>query len=126
MIETITGQPLPPGAGGPGASAPDPRQSEDCLYLDVKAPRAVFDEGRKGLPVLVWIHGGGFTAGSKNEVNPAGLIGQGLRDGKRGFVYVGINYRLYVCFQVPATYLTEFPMANPRTQGLVRLPTPRT
>ena len=95
MIETITGQSLPPSDGSTGgAPAPDPRESEDCLYLDVKTPRAVFDQGVSGLPVVVWIHGGGFASGSKDGVNPAGLIAQGLRDGKPGFVYVGINYRL--------------------------------
>ncbi len=94
LIETITGQTLPASDPSAGAPAADPRESEDCLYLDVKTPRAVFDQGVSGLPVLVWIHGGGFTAGSKNEVDPSGLIAQGLRDGKSGFVYVGINYRL--------------------------------
>ncbi|KAK3317965.1 Carboxylesterase [Apodospora peruviana] len=93
MLEQLLG-PLPGGGGPGGPAGPDPRESEDCLYLNVKTPRAVFDQGRKNLPVLVWIHGGGFTAGSKDEVNPAGLIAQGMRDGKSGFVYVAINYRL--------------------------------
>ncbi|KAK5662492.1 hypothetical protein OQA88_8404 [Cercophora sp. LCS_1] len=93
MLETITGQPPPPG-GPPPVTLPDPRISEDCLYLDVKAPRAVLENNQRNLPVLVWIHGGGFTGGHKSADNPAGLIAQGLRDGKSGFVYVAINYRL--------------------------------
>lgn len=92
-IGEVTGTPPPSGGGGP-PPAPDPRQNEDCLYLDVKSPRAVFESGRKNLPVLVWIHGGGFAGGSKNGVDPTGLIAQGLRNGKTGFVYVGINYRV--------------------------------
>lgn len=95
MIETVTGQ-APPSGGGTGPPAADPRENEDCLYLDVKTPRAVFDQGVSGLPVVVWIHGGGFTSGFKEAVNPAGLIAQGFRDGKPGFVYVGINYRLSI------------------------------
>ncbi|KAK0612252.1 Alpha/Beta hydrolase protein [Immersiella caudata] len=90
-IEQVTGSAPPPPTGPP---PPDPRQNEDCLYLDVKSPRAVFENNRKNLPVLVWIHGGGFARGSKNGVDPTGLIAQGLRDGKTGFVYVGINYRV--------------------------------
>ena len=37
---------------------PDPRTSEDCLFLDVFVPKAVFNKGgpasKGGAPVLVW------------------------------------------------------------------------
>jgi hypothetical protein len=38
---------------------PDPRTSEDCLFLDVFVPKAVFSKavdanGKGGAPVLVW------------------------------------------------------------------------
>lgn len=95
MLEQLFG-PLPPGPP-PGPPPPvDPRETEDCLYLDVKAPKGVFDgpgPKLKNLPVLVWIHGGGFAGGSKDG-NPSGLIQQGFRDNKKGFVYVALNYRL--------------------------------
>ena len=38
----------------------DERSNEDCLYLNVFVPEA--ERGEK-LPVLVWIHGGGYTGG---------------------------------------------------------------
>lgn len=59
----------------------DPRTTEDCLFLDVLAPKAIFDNAGKGAgaPVLVWIYGGGYTEGSKSgSGNPAGLL---LRSG---------------------------------------------
>ena len=75
----------------------DPRESEDCLFLDVVVPKAILDErGRGGgAPVLVWIHSGGFVVGSKNaDGSPAGLIARSQDDSSRGVIYVALNYRL--------------------------------
>ena len=44
----------------------DPRTTEDCLFLDVVVPEKIFEEKatkKSGAPVLVWIYGGGYTAG---------------------------------------------------------------
>ena len=58
--------------------------SEDCLYLDVTAP-----EGADGkLPVMFWIHGGGNTAGHKNDYDFSRLASN------QDVVVVTINYRL--------------------------------
>ena len=37
--------------------------TEDCLVLSVSVPKSTFDK-QNPLPVMVWIHGGGFTQGS--------------------------------------------------------------
>lgn len=58
--------------------------SEDCLFLNVYAPKDV-----KNAPVLIYIHGGSFTGGSSNE----GHI-DGKEYAKRGIIFVAINYRL--------------------------------
>lgn len=65
-----------------GKSGP---MSEDCLYLNVWAPA----KADKPLPVMVWIHGGGFTIG-------AGSLAfyDGMQLAKQGVVLVTINYRL--------------------------------
>ena len=60
--------------------------SEDCLYLNVWTPRA--EPGAK-LPVMVWIHGGGFASGSGSS--PL-TLGDSLA--ARGVVVVTFNYRL--------------------------------
>lgn len=67
----------------------DAGPSEDCLYLNVYAP-AKATAGSK-LPVMVWIHGGGFAAGAGSEPRYAssGLV-------KRDVVLVTLNYRLGV------------------------------
>ncbi len=58
--------------------------SEDCLYLNVWTP-SNFKQGAK-LPVMVWIHGGGFTGGNGNT--------SGVGFAKRGVILVSMNYRL--------------------------------
>ena len=60
--------------------------SEDCLYLNIWAPRQVPAEK---LPVMVWIHGGGFNlgAGSWAETDGSSLA-------RHGVVLVTLNYRL--------------------------------
>lgn len=65
-----------------------PAPSEDCLYLNVWTPAK--SAGEK-LPVLVWIHGGGFVAGA-----PAEKLYHGEWLAKKGVVFVSIAYRLGV------------------------------
>ena len=60
--------------------------TEDCLSLNVYVPHQAQSQGR--LPVLVWIHGGGFTGGAGQDTDPRGFIQQA------GAIVVTINYRL--------------------------------
>ena len=57
---------------------------EERQVLDVYAPAAA-----KGLPVVFWIHGGGWQAGDKSDV---GVKPAMFTD--RGFVFVSTGYRL--------------------------------
>lgn len=61
-------------------------QSEDCLYLNVWTP-AKQDSER--LPVLVWIFGGAFVAGTTSMP-----VYDGSRLAEKGVVVVSIAYRL--------------------------------
>jgi para-nitrobenzyl esterase len=58
--------------------------SEDCLTLNVFAPADA-----KALPVMVWIHGGGFVNGSGTAA-----LYDGSALARQGVVVVTINYRL--------------------------------
>ena len=60
--------------------------SEDCLTVNVVAPATPTDEP---LPVLFFIHGGGYMLGSS-----ATPIYDGAALARRGCVYVSANYRL--------------------------------
>lgn len=54
-------------------------------------PHADFDPA----PVLIWIHGGGFTSGSKASTgDPAGIIARSNLNGNEGIIFISINYRL--------------------------------
>ena len=63
--------------------------SEDCLYLNVWTPASASAGAR--LPVMFWIYGGGFQAGSTSEPRQDG---EGLA--RKGVVVVSANYRLGV------------------------------
>jgi para-nitrobenzyl esterase len=61
-------------------------KTEDCLYLNVWTPAK---SGSTGLPVIVWIHGGGLRVGSGREP-----LFDGEDLAKKGLVVVTLNYRL--------------------------------
>ena len=59
--------------------------SEDCLYLDIKAPKS---KSENLLPVMFWIHGGGNTSGFKDIYDFTKMVK------KHNVIVVTINYRL--------------------------------
>lgn len=60
--------------------------SEDCLYLNIWTPAR---ESTEKLPVMVWIHGGGFLGGSGSDAQY-----DGAALARKGAVVVTLNYRL--------------------------------
>jgi len=70
----------------PSTEVPPGPFSEDCLYLNVSTP-TLRGGDKAGLPVLVWIHGGGLTVDAGRNYDPAKLAADGV-------VAVTINYRL--------------------------------
>ena len=76
--------------------------SEDCLYLDVYTPNL-----RMSLPVLVYIHGGGYTNGAA-ITNPSDILAL------HGVVVVVIQYRLG-----PFGFLTTGDSSAPGNFGML-------
>jgi para-nitrobenzyl esterase len=64
----------------------DAGPSEDCLQLNLWMPAT---PAAAPLPVMFWIHGGGFAAGASSEPRQ-----DGGNLSKRGVVVVSLNYRL--------------------------------
>jgi para-nitrobenzyl esterase len=75
------GPPPPPDA------PPAPAPSEDCLFLNVWRPTNASPTSK--LPVMVWIHGGGFVGGSGSSPFTAGT-----QFARQGVLLVSFNYRL--------------------------------
>ena len=77
---------IPESAGGTAG-----RLSEDCLYLNVWAPKtdAAKTDAAGKRPVMVWIHGGALVFGSGNVA-----LYDGSALAQRGAVVVTINYRM--------------------------------
>ncbi|WP_171167423.1 carboxylesterase/lipase family protein [Streptomyces sp. I05A-00742] len=92
--------PMRPWRGVRDAGAPGPRcaqadlatgaavGSEDCLHLNVTRPAGRAPGG--GRPVMVWLHGGAFVAGTAGDYKAGRLATRG------GAVVVTVNYRLGV------------------------------
>jgi para-nitrobenzyl esterase len=74
----------PPPNGDPGVG-PLP-MSEDCLTLNVWTPE---ERGGELLPVMLWIHGGGYNNGSGTAA-----LYDGAHLARRGVMVVTINYRV--------------------------------
>jgi para-nitrobenzyl esterase len=63
--------------------------SEDCLTLDIFRPHQKKNQNKQnGLPVMVWIHGGGLVTGNSFFYKPSPLALNG------NVVEVNVNYRL--------------------------------
>ncbi|MEV0115231.1 carboxylesterase family protein [Streptomyces sp. NPDC050844] len=63
----------------------NPSHTEDCLDLNVYAPDGA---DRRQRPVMVWLHGGGLTAGAGEDIVPDAFAR------RTGTVVVTVNYRL--------------------------------
>jgi len=82
--------PQPPSQQAPAST------NEDCLYLNVWRPNKSVAQP---LPVMVWIHGGGFTTGSAADLVPTSMDAlwyDGRPFAERDVVVVTLNYRLGV------------------------------
>ncbi|WP_155589740.1 carboxylesterase family protein, partial [Streptomyces cavernae] len=85
--EAVAYGPPPPQAGAFGMDRLTQDSGDDWLTLNVWAP-----EGASGLPVMVWIHGGGYVIGTSGVPDYDG----GRLAREHDVVVVTFNYRLGV------------------------------
>ncbi|KAJ7788398.1 esterase 1 [Mycena olivaceomarginata] len=65
--------------------------SEDCLTLNIYKPAKL--AATAALPVMAFIHGGGYIFGSSSSLNATAIVEQSITRGTP-IVYVSFNYRL--------------------------------
>ena len=82
---TKPGSPCPQLDGSTPGRPPKVVGNENCLFLNVTTPAA---RSSGPLPVMVWIHGGGFVQGAGSDYDPTRLTTQGK------VITVTLNYRL--------------------------------
>src|SRR5512133_2043223 len=79
------------GAGNAGDRSHRRRVPEDCVFLNIYLPpgKATSHRGDQASerPVMVWLHGGGFSSGQGSAYDPKPLV-------RENVVVVSINYRL--------------------------------
>ncbi|KZV76203.1 carotenoid ester lipase precursor [Peniophora sp. CONT] len=74
-----------------GANLPGLIDDEDCLTINVFTPSNATEESK--LPVLYYIYGGGFQAGTTAAYNGSSIVNRALQLNEP-VVYVSVNYRL--------------------------------
>ncbi len=63
--------------------------SEDCLFANIWTPASALHAREALLPVVVWIHGGGFFVGTANDP-----VWWGHQWAARGVVFISFEYRI--------------------------------
>ncbi|KAL5113981.1 hypothetical protein ACEQ8H_008127 [Pleosporales sp. CAS-2024a] len=85
---------------------PGQQQSEDCLTLNIWAPKK--SHASEPLPVMIWIHGGGFTSGG--AASPYKYGDRLAKD--QNVIVVALNYRLNI-FGYPNAAALDGRFLNP-------------
>ncbi|XP_075529768.1 acetylcholinesterase-like [Dermacentor variabilis] len=90
-LDATAGSTACPQVRFPGIGMEGLDDTEDCLHLNVWVPELA-GNNRSSRPVLIWIHGGGFTLGSANQANYSGAVLTAFAD----VLVVSMNYRLSI------------------------------
>ncbi|KAF6802845.1 carboxylesterase family protein [Colletotrichum sojae] len=82
-------------------------QDEDCLFLDIYVPATAFEKKTDHLPVVVWLYGGAYAFGSKDQFSPL-YTGQSMLEASDyGTIFVAGNYRLGAFGWLAGSYMQD-------------------
>ncbi|KAJ0311114.1 hypothetical protein COL5a_002465 [Colletotrichum fioriniae] len=89
------------------------KQGEDCLFLDLYVPKAAFESTKvKAMPVVVWLYGGAFAFGSKNQLGPLYTGRSIITASKYRTIFVAGNYRLGAFGWLSGDYMQKNAQTN--------------
>lgn len=71
------------------------RVDEISLKLDLHLPRQIDETASTALPLIIWVHGGAWRAGSRKSMPLEGLV-------RKGFAVASVDYRLTPVAPFPA------------------------
>lgn len=103
--------PNPPGGKHPIGEDPNGTQTEDCLFLDLYVPKSAL-EGGPPLPVVVWIYGGGYAFGSKDQEGSLYTGRALLRAAQYKTIFVTGNYRVGAYGWLAGHYMEQVGQPN--------------
>ncbi len=96
QAKEVKARAIQPRVGVGGNVSPEPT-SEDCLYLNILTPAT---KACEKLPVMLWIHGGGFQDGKSWDQ-------WGDNFARQGIVFVSITYRMNAMGYLALPELTQ-------------------
>lgn len=107
----------PPGGRNPiGDEAPNATEREDCLFLDLYVPKSAVSGGAPSpppsLPVVVWIYGGAYAFGSKDQEGPLYTGRALLRASRYRSIFVVGNYRVGAFGWLAGSYMEKVGQPN--------------
>jgi carboxylesterase type B len=104
----------PPVGGSPfeDAQKPPSAQTEDCLFLDIYVPKWAVERKEILLPVTVWIYGGGYAFGSKNQGGPFYTGKSALQASNYNSIFIAGNYRVGAFGWLAGDYMQQVGQPN--------------
>lgn len=87
-------------------------QTEDCLFLDIYVPSWVFDDFDDHLPVVVWIYGGGYAFGTKNQGGSFYTGYPSIRASNYNSIFIAGNYRVGAFGWLAGDYMQKAGLPN--------------
>lgn len=103
-----------PGGESPIVEPVNPHKlgSEDCLFLDIYVPVRAFNLGVPQLPVIIWLYGGAYAFGTKDQGGEFYTGQSVLNASDYSTIFIAGNYRVGAFGWLAGHYMEEVGQPN--------------